>query len=146
MIKKHIHEVSRPFAKQFYFHNPSRPNISLSQECCSTTPWLKLIKTIYWCFMQCAKSTNPPAKSPCSRQHFYGENPICPCFFVFLSSSCPFPFFPFPLFFFYSFPSPQMGGWGVCKDGGQTHCQCQTYIIFLMWPQVFPLPLLRPRK
>ena len=49
---------------------------------------------------------------------------------IFLVKTCPSPlffiFFPFPLFFFSSFPAPQMGGWGVWRDGGQTHCECQT--------------------
>ena len=46
---------------------------------------------------------------------------------IFLVKTCPSPLlFPFPLFFFSSFPAPQMGGWGVWRDGGQTHCECQT--------------------
>ena len=38
---KSEHELSRPFAKQFYFRDLSRPSISLSQKCCRTSPWLK---------------------------------------------------------------------------------------------------------
>ena len=55
----------------------------------------------------------------------------------FLLFSCPLPL--------YSFPPPQVGEWGVWRDGGQTHCQCMPMpdLIFLTWLQAF---LLSPRK
>ena len=56
-------------------------------------------------------------------------------FFPFLFLSCSFLLSTYQ----YSFPLPRMGGWGVWRDGGQTHCQCLPMpgSIFLIWLQAF---------